>query len=288
MNTDNRKTPLVSIIVPCFNCADTIVDAIASATNQKYPNKEVIIIDDGSTDGSFDLVTQHIAGQPNAKLLSQPNSGASKARNEGALHANGDFLMFLDGDDMLHADYVNECMAIYNLQPHLQIVYSNAQYFGTRKGKWRLPPFSIDAILFKNSIPIFPVIRASVFREVGMFDENLTYAEDWELWIRILSRYGPKVHRLEQSLYYYRKSTSKASLTASRYNSNNWDEAFLYIYKKHYDLYKANGGSIFDLFDGWRYRQKYFNEWYRKFFYWLIKPKKYKNLYRNTSSKRKP
>lgn len=279
MSTISEEAPLVSIIIPCFNSADTILAAIASAANQRYPNVELVIIDDGSTDGSYDLIKSHAVGQSNVKLLSQSNSGASNARNQGFLHSKGEFLMFLDGDDILHEDYVQECMAVYNKHAGLQIVYSNAQYFGAREGKWRLAPFAMDTMLFRNSIPIFPVIRASTFQEVGMFDESLTYAEDWELWLRILSRYGPMVYQIKRSLYYYRKSESKTSLTDVRYINDDWDEAFLYIYQKHYKLYKANSGSIFDLFDGWRYRRKYLNEWYRKLFYRLVKPKKYKRLY---------
>lgn len=279
MSTITQESPLVSIIIPCFNCSETIQAAVMSAKEQVYPSVETIIIDDGSTDGSYDVLINLITGMPNTKLLSQSNSGASTARNQGFLHAKGEFLMFLDGDDILHENYISECMAVYKKQPDLQIVYSNAQFFGAKEGKWRLGPFNMDTILFKNSIPIFPVIRASTFEEVGMFDENLTYAEDWELWLRILARYGPMVHRIEQPLYYYRKNDSKTSLTDMRYINDGWDEAFLYIYRKHYKRYKEYHGSIFDLFDGWRYRRKYFDEWYRKLFYRLIKPKKYRKLY---------
>ncbi|SFB78302.1 Glycosyltransferase involved in cell wall bisynthesis [Parapedobacter composti] len=272
-------TPLVSIVIPCYNCASTIIEAVESARNQSYGYIEIIVVDDGSTDSSFHTINMYVSEQANIKIIQQENSGPAKARNTGFMHAKGQFLLFLDGDDKLHPDFVQECLAAYINAPDLQIVYTRARFFGSTRGEWKIKPFEQDTLLFKNAIPIFAMIRASTFKAVGMFDENMRLAEDWELWIRIVDKYGPKVHRIDRELYYYRKSGTGQSLTDLRYSSNAWDDAVIYMYQKHYPLYKASRGSIYDLFEAKKYKDDYEQKWYRKLFYRIFKPTKYKRKY---------
>lgn len=91
--------PLVSIIIPVFNCETYIAQAIESALAQDWENKEIIIVDDGSTDGSPEIINRY---KPHITVIHQENRGACNARNAGLRHARGDFIQYLDQDDMLH------------------------------------------------------------------------------------------------------------------------------------------------------------------------------------------
>ena len=171
----------------------------------------------------------------------------------------------------------------------MTLVYSAAELFENGKGIWNIEEYQRENILMNNSIPIYAMISASVFEEMGGFDNNLKYAEDWELWIRVLQKYEG-VYKIQEPLYYYRKRLEQNSLTDQSYQNNNIHDAYYeYIYKKHKNYYIANGLSLPKMLlstqiirnggAGDKYKQKYYNEWYRKFFYYLFKRKSFRQIY---------
>ncbi len=267
---------LVSVIIPCFNNAGTIAETIASVQHQTFRSFEIIVVDDGSSDSSIEVVNQIISQDADKKITvyQQKNSGPSKARNLGASYANGKYLMFLDADDLIHADYLKLSVDLLENDNSLNVVYSNAEYFDARKGEWKLKPFSRKKILMENMIFISAVTRKAVFDSVGGFDERINYCEDWDLWIGIVSRYGG-VYKIDRTLFYYRKRRDNSSLSD---NMNfKIHDSIDFIYKKHYQHYLEQGYGIHQIFDlANRYEslyKKYYNVWYRRFFY-LFKKRK--------------
>lgn len=286
---DFQKTPpLISIIIPTYNNERVIVEAIESALQQSYENIEVIVVDDGSTDKSASKIASYIKDIPNAKLVRQHNMGPSAARNNGYTHSKGQFLVFLDGDDRLHKDYISECFNVFRKMPNIALVYSAAELFECGRGIWYIEEYQMENLLVDNSIPIYAMIRSAVFEEVGMFDVNLHYAEDWELWIRILQKYEG-VYKIPEVLYYYRKRAEKNSLTDLRDKNKSHDSYYEYIYNKHRKYYIANGLSLRVLLQSSKvakngqfsdkYKKKYYNEWYRKTFYYLFKRRNFREIY---------
>ncbi len=278
---------LVSIIIPCYNNEKVIAETIDSALSQSYSSIEIIVVDDGSTDQSAKVVQDISSKHPDIIFHSKENRGPSHTRNFGAQISKGEFLIFLDADDKLHPDYVKKCIAEYQRNPELNIVYSGAEFFGNKSGIWKLPDFEPTSFLLNNCIPIFAMLRRDVFFDVGKFDENMHFIEDWELWIRILKKY-PGVYKIPETLFYYRKSAAKNSLTDLNDKQNDIsDTARLYLYNKHYSYYKENGLSISKLItsvqDNLKFKEKYYNVWYRKYFYKYFKPSKYKSIYHNLS-----
>ena len=205
---------LVSVIIPCFNNAITLAETIASVQNQTFKSFEIIVVDDGSTDTSIEIVNQIIAQDSNNKITvyQQKNSGPSKARNLGASNANGKYLMFLDADDLIHADYLKLSVDLLENDNSLNVVYSNAEYFDARKGRWKLKEFNSKKLLMENMIFISAVVRKNVFDGVGGFDERINYCEDWDLWIGIVFKYGG-VYKIDKTLFYYRKRQDSSSLS---------------------------------------------------------------------------
>jgi glycosyltransferase involved in cell wall biosynthesis len=276
MKMSNNKPPLVSVIIPCYNNEKTIIETVDSVLKQSFTSIEIIIVNDGSTDETELILNRHIQkiSNENIRLISQENQGPSFARNRGALNAAGKYLLFLDGDDAIAPSYIQKCVAILEIHNFINIVYSDAIFFGAQKGIWHLPEFKLPDFLVSNCIYISAMIRTEVFKAVGGFDENLKFAEDWELWLRIIKNYGG-VSKIAEKLFFYRKHANKTSLSDNKSNNNDEEKYMLYIYTKHQSFYRENNLGILSLFRQMgqeshtkeKYRHKYYNVWYRKLFY---------------------
>ncbi|MBL1407806.1 glycosyltransferase family A protein [Sphingobacterium faecale] len=265
------RQKLVSVIIPAYNAQNTIIDCLQSVENQLYKNIEVILIDDGSIDKTFETALAFKSLNPNMtiELFSQSNRGPSAARNEGLRCANGEFVVFLDSDDKLDSSFIEKCLINFENNPTLNLVYSGVRQFGRESKDSYFGDFSLNRFLRTNVIPVFAMVRRSHLLAVGGFDENLRNHEDWELWIRIISQYGPFVCQIKEPLYHYRKRIERDSITDKTEEGNNIEMSYCYIYKKHYEFYFKNGFGIYDLLVKSKYEEKYYNTWYRKLFYRL-------------------
>lgn len=271
--------PLVSIIIPCYNNKNVIFEAIDSALNQSYPRVEVIVVDDGSTDGSYEFVFDRILEGQNLRIVRQDNQGPAAARNTGFTLSGGDYLVFLDADDILHPDYVESCYREYEKDPSLNIVYCDAELFENKTGLWKLKPFSESTILLYNSIPVFAMLRSQVFQQIGKYDTQLKCSEDWELWIRLLQQFEG-VYKIPKVLFYYRKRNEQNSITDQDKIYNFRHDSLLYIYTKHQQLYRNSDLDMTNLLSAVVYKERYYNEWYRKLYYRLFRRQKYAEIYR--------
>lgn len=267
----------VSIVVPYYNNETTIEETIKSVVNQKHKNLEILIVDDGSTEVSYSLLKK-LGEQYNLTILKQTNSGPSVARNYGAQKSSGQYLLFLDADDKIDETYIEKCISKFNENSALQIVYSKARYFDYKNEDWILPELKFPEFLIDNCIFISALIKRETFIEIGLFDTNINFTEDWELWMRIIKKYSiNSVYRIPETLFYYRKRQEKNSLTDTRDIDDNAEKCRLYIYSKHYDLYKKHNLDLISLImsvnDNLKYKRKYYNIWYKKLFYNLKKSK---------------
>jgi glycosyltransferase involved in cell wall biosynthesis len=263
---------LVSVIIPCFNNQDTIVETLNSVCNQNYSNLEIIIVNDGSSDNSQNIIEAFIVDKVGFHFIqiNQTNQGPSRTRNNGANIATGKYLLFLDADDLLDTTYINKCVEILESNSDINIVYSDIELFGSQTGKWELQNFSMPQFLVNNCIPISALIKKEVFDKVGQFDENLSFTEDWELWIRIVKQFGG-VYKIPELLFFYRKREDKSSLTDNKDTNLNDEKSRLYIYNKHYDLYKKYNLDLLNMLIRLekleKINKKYYAIWYKKLFY---------------------
>lgn len=268
--------PKVSVIIPCFNVSKTIMETFNSVVLQTYPNIEIIMINDGSTDSTDSILKQLSIENDNVIISSHENRGLPFTRNVGVKKSSGLFLVFLDGDDKLHPSYINRCVSEFEKDNTLNLVYTETELFEAQVGVFKLPEYSFQQLLIDNCIPATAMIRADDFRNVGMYDDSLKITEDWDLWIRYLYKY-PRVLKIKDSLFYYRKRLSKDSMTDLNAKCHNvdGDNARIYIYQKNYHIYYENGFGINHLFDFVRmeskFKEKYYNVWYRKWFYKIFK-----------------
>lgn len=276
-----NNAKLVSIIIPCYNVQDYIIETLDSAFSQTYENIEVICIDDGSTDGTLSILYNYQEKQPSLKVIQQENTYCVIARQNAYRHANGEYLLFLDSDDKIDQTYIKKCVDILDNSPDIGIVYSEADFFDAKHEKWKLPKFELKEFLLSNCIYITALIRKSDFNKIDGFDLNLTHFEDWELFISLIKN-GVGVYQIPETLFHYRIRTENNSIT-NLANSKKISDNMFYIYKKHYDFYIENNIYFQGFFIGLsaennRKRKKYDN-YFTKLRYKLFKPKKYREIY---------
>ena len=204
-----NNTPLVSIILPAYNAAAHIKDAIDSILAQTYKNIEFLIINDGSADDTEQVATRYETSR--VRVYSQPNAGVSAARNNGIKRSRGDFIITVDHDDMITPDYVMRHLAMFEKHPGADLVYCD-EYLADALGKpiriLEKPEYSdkrrLISALFRSGFPVIPFrgacIRKSVFDKIGLFDESLAIAEDYEIWLRFI-RHGLVEKHLKGALY---------------------------------------------------------------------------------------
>jgi hypothetical protein len=163
--------PVVSVVIPCYNAGDTLLETVESALASKYERLEVIVVDDGSTDEVTRVALDSLPGC--VLRVEQPNSGLPAARNAGVWRASGSFILPLDADDLIEPDYVPEAVDAMTADDTLGIVYCRATKFGEVEGDWALPDFDVDRILVENCIFSCAMFRRDDWAAVGGYDETM-------------------------------------------------------------------------------------------------------------------
>jgi GT2 family glycosyltransferase len=209
--------PKVTVIVPTYNRAEFLKEAIRSVLAQTFTDFELIVVDDGSTDHTKEVVREF----PQIRYHPCPkNEGVSKARNLGIGLAQGHYICFLDSDDLWVENKLETQVAWMESQTDCQVCYTDEIWI--RKGV-RVNPMNkhrkVTGEIFSQCLPLCVVspssvlMRASLFSEVGMFDETLTVCEDYDLWLRISMKYP--VHLIDEKLLI--KRGGHADQLSSRY-----------------------------------------------------------------------
>ncbi|NJM97220.1 MAG: UDP-glucose 4-epimerase GalE [Phormidesmis sp. RL_2_1] len=216
-------TPLVSIIIPAYNAARFIERTLRSVLNQTYHHIEVLVIDDGSTDNTADIVKRFAAADHRVQLLCQTNAGVAAARNHGIKRAQGDFIAPIDADDIWHKTNVEkQLQVLMNADETVGMVYSwsvDIDEADQLTGWVRVSPYHgniYPALLFENLIghASATMIRRSCLETVGDYSTALLAqkaqgCEDWEIYLRIAQRYQVAV--VPEMLVGYRQVTGSMS-----------------------------------------------------------------------------
>jgi glycosyltransferase involved in cell wall biosynthesis len=183
--------PLVAAVIPTHNRRHEVSAAIASALRQTRSLHEIVVVDDGSSDGTWEDLRRLASGAraPRIVVHRQGNAGPAAARNAGVRLATADFIAFLDSDDTWHEDKTARQLAVFAARPELALVGCVDQDMKVFRGQ-RLVPIGIERELFRNYF-LTPgvMLRREVFAAVGGFAEDMRRGEDLELWLRIVSRH---------------------------------------------------------------------------------------------------
>ena len=200
--TKRRPPPRVSVIIPTYNRAWILAEAIDSVLGQTCPADEIIVVDDGSTDGTQALLRRY---EGRITVLRQPNQGVSAARNAGWRHATGALIALLDADDLWRPAKLERQTAFFDTHPEALICQTEEIWI--RKGK-RINPKQRhrkpSGWIFEPSLalclvsPSAVMMRRELLEDMGGFDEALPACEDYDLWLRVSLR--TPIHLIEEAL----------------------------------------------------------------------------------------
>ncbi|MBN8590140.1 MAG: glycosyltransferase [Anaerolineae bacterium] len=200
----------ISVVIPCYNQATFLANAIGSLLTQTRPPDEIIVVNDGSTDN-----TAEVAGRygPPVKLINQANRGLAGARNTGLQACTSDLIAFLDSDDTLEPTSLEKRSALLESHPEWFVIYSDVQLVqenGTAMGRYSQlmpglqPSGNVFGMLVRyNLMPVHAFIfRRECLAQTGLFDESLRSIEDYDFWLRMAAHYD--FQYLDEALANYR------------------------------------------------------------------------------------
>lgn len=204
------KRPAVTVIITTYNRAELLQETLRSVAAQSYKDYEVIVVDDGSTDNTAQVIS--VAGM-DVRYIWQSNAGPTIAKNRGMAMAAGEYIAHLDSDDVWMPDHLSECVGALEAHPEVDLVFSDVRRFADdsvwhdsffarhpriyalpgltreghmgilRDGSWR--ELLKETYIFMGAV----VMKHEIYQKMGGFDERLVHCEDWEYWMRIARTY---------------------------------------------------------------------------------------------------
>lgn len=202
----------VSVVIPTYNRARLLPEALDSALAQPWPGLEIVVVDDGSTDSTPAVIADYGARHPGViRALRQANAGESIARNAGIEIAQSDFVAFLDSDNRWAPDKLQKQMSLFLSDPTLEFAFTGYVVFGDVPRQPVLLPswhdsteFALEQLLAGCCVNTSTVVaRRSLFSRVGLFDPTLRCCEDHDLWLRIATA-GIRMRYIREALTDYR------------------------------------------------------------------------------------
>ncbi|MBL9032458.1 MAG: glycosyltransferase family 2 protein [Phycisphaerae bacterium] len=238
--------PTVTFVIPCYNHGRFVRQAVESCLAQIDADVRVVVVNDGSTDGTTPAACDACAG-PRVRVVHQPNSGLPAARNRGAALADSEFLAFLDADDWvrprfvaaLHQRLADE--ARDGRDADVSHVYCQEQLIEKGTGVWRVPDWDPVLLLLTNIHPVTALLRADRFHAVGGFDETMTGGyEDWDLWLRFVER-GWRGLRVRQPYFVWRRHSDSTMIMQVIHNH---EALYRGIMERHADLFRRHADEV--------------------------------------------
>jgi len=183
----------ISVIIPSYNRKVLLQRALDSVINQSYPAKEIIVIDDGSTDGTAGMLRDQY---PQVSCLSRSHSGVSAARNAGIRAAQYEWIALLDSDDAWHPQKLSVQIKMFAENREYKLAHTDEIWIRNGKQIRQLAKHKKrGGYIFEHCLPICAmspssvIIHRNIFSDVGLFDESLPACEDYDLWLRICCKY---------------------------------------------------------------------------------------------------
>jgi glycosyltransferase involved in cell wall biosynthesis len=221
------SSPLVTVIIPAYNYARYLPQAIGSVLSQTCPDFELVIVDDGSTDNTAEVVKPFLKADPRVRYTYQNNAGLSAARNTGIRQARTPFLAFLDADDEWEPAFLERCLETLRGLPesfglvgcrHVPIDVLGKQGEYSRRDTRGSREISQRELILKNRFSPAVLAKRSAFDQAGGFEETLKSSEDRDMWIRIASQM--RVFYLDEPLVLKRAHTLNMSSHSDRMREN--------------------------------------------------------------------
>ena len=226
-------TPLVSIIIPCYDAQKYLGETLDCLLNQTLRQWECIVVNDGSTDDSLTILRHYERLDSRFKVIDKKNEGPAIARNLAISSASGKYIMPLDADDKIAPSFAEMAADYLEKNPDCKLVCSECDFFGDRSGRFALEDYDYRKILWSNCIVCTAVYRKSDFEKTTGYNPNMKAVyEDWDFWLSLLNE-GDRVYRIPKVMFFYRVHGSSRSTQ----NSDVYRAAMRTLVKNHPDKY---------------------------------------------------
>jgi glycosyltransferase involved in cell wall biosynthesis len=233
--TPSSSRVALSVVIPCYNQGEYLLDAISSVEQYQEPVYEIIIVNDGSTDPATQEIFKDLQ-EKGYHIINQNNLGLSQARNNGIKVAKGKYILTLDADNKIRSNYISKGIEILDEHPSIGVVYGRLEWFGEESGICEILDFDIDKLLLANYIDACAVFRKQLWQDCGGYDpEMLLGYEDWDFWLSAVSK-GWKFYHIPEVTFDYR--VRSGSMISKCNLPENRKALFYYICTKHINLYK--------------------------------------------------
>ncbi|UCN14087.1 glycosyltransferase family 2 protein [Cellulomonas iranensis] len=232
--------PLVSVVLPTYQRADVLGRAMRSVLAQTVTDLELLVVDDGSTDGTAELVADIARTDPRVRYLVQPNGGAPRARNRGVAHARAPYTAFQDSDDEWEPTFLERLLPVVRSRPDV-LAFTSHDVTHLDGRVVRLPAAHVPdvrrRILHRNLVSTQTVLLpTALLRDVGGFDVHLRSVQDWELWLRLHGRVE-FVHVDEVLVHLHRQADSISETAGYRRSLRR-------VVRRHWRLLATEPGAL--------------------------------------------
>lgn len=228
--------PLVSVIVPAYNAMPWLADTLASICAQTMSDLEVIVVDDGSTDGTAQCALECSERDSRVRCLSKPNGGLARARNSGIAEAVGRYLTFLDSDDLWAPEKLERQLKLIQDRPRTAALAGIRRFYdsdGVRQRMFDTVPRGglpgkdyLKSLLFLRTTEMVGIATvlapAEEWRELGGYDPSLATAEDWDMWLRAARRLEMQTVPGEPLQFYRKRAGSLTTQSSLDRDFNAW------------------------------------------------------------------
>lgn len=194
---------MVSIIVPIYQAEAFLEETLESIAQTRYAPLEVILMDDGSRDGSMAIAQRWAEKDERFNAYHQENGGVSVARNHAIRLSHGTYILPVDADNKIDPTYVEKAVKVLEARPEVKGVGCRAMFFGEKEGEWVVPRYTPKLLARKNMIDACAMYRREDYDRTDGYMEGLQVREDWDFWLSMLEDGGEFV-RLDEVLLYYR------------------------------------------------------------------------------------
>jgi glycosyltransferase involved in cell wall biosynthesis len=196
--------PKVNVVIPCYNYAGYVEEAIGSVLLQTYKDYVLTLVNDGSTDDSLSVLRRY-EGRPGVVVVDQANQGLSAARNAGISAVESLYVLTLDADDLILPTFLEKTVPLMESDSGLGFVYTYIAYFGDEHVLVRNHPYDFQVLKYDNFVNSCTLFRRDAWVMAGGFNTEMVYGcEDWDFWINVAKRGWPG-RLVPEPLFLYRR-----------------------------------------------------------------------------------
>jgi glycosyltransferase involved in cell wall biosynthesis/peptidoglycan/xylan/chitin deacetylase (PgdA/CDA1 family) len=240
-------TPTVTVVIPCYNLGAYVNEAVQSVLDQTYPNFEILLIDDGSTDPVTRLLFASYR-RPRTRILRTENQGLARTRNLGIREAAGRYVSFLDADDLFEPTFLERTVSVLEADPSVAFASCWLVGFGEASFLWTPATCDFPHLLAEDTVCTAALTRREALVSVGGFDDAMPVPgyEDWDLAIGLVER-GLRGRIVPEMLFRYR--IRPGSMTGSCTAPENHARLMRYIVEKHPDAYERHVPGVLEVIE---------------------------------------